>query len=194
MKQLFLFLSQTVIPRIHPACGHCVCEECLKTMIKGKKELLCPQCRVATTGKKVLLLSKFPRNWGLLQCLAAVKDAEEKDKADVFDVSKFGFESLQDSTLPSSTSFASTGCTTPVANNNSYWVCLKCTLHNTLTDSHCEMCASPRPKRRRANESKDTTAFPVGDDEDEDMATPTSATVDPDSFLERVARQYEMAP
>eukprot|EP01061_Rhynchopus_euleeides_P041768 TRINITY_DN73028_c0_g1_i1.p1 TRINITY_DN73028_c0_g1~~TRINITY_DN73028_c0_g1_i1.p1 ORF type:complete len:230 (+),score=42.67 TRINITY_DN73028_c0_g1_i1:113-802(+) len=193
--------AKNIVPRMLPVCGHCLCEACIKLMLpSNKKRLACPQCRKDTVpvGSKTLKLESFPKNWALMQCLAAVKDAEEKDKAAVFDPSKFGFEALPEHGADTrrSTSSLNSMCGSPAgAVGSNYWVCLKCTLHNTHSSSVCDICETPRPKRRRvgaADSKPGTTATTVAEDDDEEDATPTTNTVDADSFLDRLSRTYTL--
>ena len=51
------------IPRILTACGHTICECCLKSRYK-KKSILCPQCSVATVAQNLGIL---PSNMALIQ-------------------------------------------------------------------------------------------------------------------------------
>ena len=57
------FDEEIKIPRILTACGHTICETCLKTRYK-KKNIICPQCSVTTIASN---LSVLPSNLALIQ-------------------------------------------------------------------------------------------------------------------------------
>ena len=60
-KQEFDEISH--VPRILTACGHTICEICLKLRYK-KKNIICPQCSVATIAQNLNIL---PSNLALIQ-------------------------------------------------------------------------------------------------------------------------------
>eukprot|EP01059_Diplonema_ambulator_P005606 TRINITY_DN15385_c0_g1_i1.p1 TRINITY_DN15385_c0_g1~~TRINITY_DN15385_c0_g1_i1.p1 ORF type:complete len:226 (+),score=59.86 TRINITY_DN15385_c0_g1_i1:36-680(+) len=182
------FNTMNVVPRILPVCGHCLCEKCISHMlgVKQKKaKLVCPNCRVEM-GKEYAKLAKFPKNWTLLETLKVVTEAEEREKAEIFDPSAFGID-----TLGSSESFDGSSLSRSSSN---IWICTKCTLHNSLSDSVCEACEAPRPKRQRRTTNVSSTALSslaaaavtLSDDEE----APEPSTGDPDSFLARLDRTY----
>ena len=171
---------------------------------KSPKAVECPHCRVVYSCRKKekLSLSAFHKNWALLHCLAAVKRAEDEDKAEVFDVSQFGYEVVEQRanalarsvSTPSSsaagTSFSSSSLSSPSPEAEpAYWVCLRCTLHNRNTLSMCDACDTPRVKRRRLEkESAQNVAAIAASADTPDLPTP--ATVDSARFLERISSAY----
>ncbi|KAJ9440549.1 hypothetical protein DIPPA_14255 [Diplonema papillatum] len=188
------FDSEDVLPLLLPACGHCLCKSCLASMLacNDTRRLCCPHCREPFAKKRGVSVSTFARNWTLLEAIDAVKKAEERDKRDVFSLSSFGFDALSTSASTANASTSSSGgCTSSTAGSSAgtvsadMWICTKCTLHNRITDSLCDACQTPRPKRRRPssrvkNPSLARQVTLVEEPPDHD----------PTSFLERITSQY----